>query len=137
HGTHKDYLHEIAQQLFPANMEEQLTKRIDAFIEESAFSAEQISPYFIKAKEAGFHITVHADQFHPSGSAIAVQFSAVSADHLEASGEKDIQLLAQSNVVPVALPGASIGLGVTFTPARRLLDAAASLAIASDWNPGS
>ena len=66
-----------------------------------------------------------------------MQFEAVSADHLEASGEKEIQLFAQSNVVPVALPGASIGLGVAFAPARRLLDAGASLAIASDWNPGS
>ena len=66
-----------------------------------------------------------------------MQFGAVSADHLEASGEKEIQLLAQSNVVSVALPGASIGLGVAFAPARRLLDAGASLAIASDWNPGS
>jgi len=137
HGAHKDYLQEIAQQLFPAIIEEQLTNRIDAFIEEGAFSADQIIPYFTNAKEAGFHITVHADQFHPSGSAIAVQFDAVSADHLEASGEKEIKLLAQSTVVPVALPGASIGLGVAFAPARSLLDAGASLAIASDWNPGS
>jgi len=137
HGAHKDYLQEIAQQLFPAIIEEQLTNRIDAFIEEGAFSADQIIPYFTSAKEAGFHITVHADQFYPSGSAIAVQFDAVSADHLEASGEKEIKLLAQSTVVPVALPGASIGLGVAFAPARSLLDAGASLAIASDWNPGS
>ncbi|TKK66601.1 imidazolonepropionase [Ilyomonas limi] len=136
-GTHEDYLQEISHQLFPMIIEEQLTTRIDAFIEEGAFAAEQITPYFTKAKELGFHLTVHADQFHPSGSAVAVQFAAVSADHLEASGEKEIQLLAKSNVVPIALPGASIGLGVAFAPARRLLDAGASLAIASDWNPGS
>ena len=52
HGIHKDYLQEIAQQLFPAIVEEQLTNRIDAFIEEGAFSAEQISSYFTKAKES-------------------------------------------------------------------------------------
>jgi len=46
-------------------------------------------------------------------------------------------MLANSAVIPVALPGASLGLGCTFTPARRLLDAGTSLAIASDWNPGS
>ena len=136
-GTPKDYLQEIAQQLFPIIIKEQLTTRIDAFIEEGAFTAEQIIPYFTKAKEMGFSITVHADQFHPSGSGVAVQFAALSADHLEASGEKEIQLLAKSNVVPVALSGASIGLGCIFAPARRLLDAGASLAIASDWNPGS
>jgi len=61
----------------------------------------------------------------------------MSADHLEASTEKEIQLLAQSDVVSVALPGASIGLGCAFTPARKILDAGGALAIASDWNPGS
>jgi imidazolonepropionase len=58
-------------------------------------------------------------------------------DHLEASGKKEIEMLAKSEVIPVALPGASMGLGEAFAPARKLLDAGASLAIASDWNPGS
>jgi len=61
----------------------------------------------------------------------------VSADHLEASKDKDIKLLANSNTVAVALPGASLGLGMPFAPARKLLNAGACLAIASDWNPGS
>jgi imidazolonepropionase len=56
---------------------------------------------------------------------------------LEASSEKEIALIAESDTVAVALPGASIGLGMSFTPARKLLDAGAPLAIASDWNPGS
>jgi imidazolonepropionase len=56
---------------------------------------------------------------------------------LEASGDAEIQALASSNTVAVALPGASIGLGMAFTPARKLLDAGACLAVASDWNPGS
>ena len=62
---------------------------------------------------------------------------AVSADHLEASGEEEIKLLAASETVAVALPGASLGLGMGFAPARHLLNAGACLAIASDWNPGS
>src|SRR6202012_2388040 len=61
----------------------------------------------------------------------------VSADHLEASTEKEIKRLAASDTVAVALPGASLGLGIGFAPARQLLDAGACLAIASDWNPGS
>ena len=136
-GTHEAYLAEMAQQLLPHLKQEGLTTRVDAFIEQGAFSAEQIAPYFAEAQRLGFQITVHADQFRAFGSQIAVKFGAVSADHLEASGEAEIQLLAQSEVVPVALPGASLGLGCAFTPARRLLDAGASLAIASDWNPGS
>ena len=136
-GSAKEYLEIISNELFPILKSENLSNRIDAFIEDSAFSANDIAAYFHKAKDFGFDITVHADQFHVGGSAVAVAFGAISADHLEASSEKEIALLANSDTVAVALPGASIGLGMAFTPARKLLDAGASLAIASDWNPGS
>ncbi len=133
----KAYLLEMSRQLFPILKQENLTHRIDAFIEEGAFSKEIISPYLKKAQQDGFDITLHADQFHTGGSEVAVKHNAISADHLEASTDKEIALLAKSEVIPVALPGASIGIGCPFTPARKLLDAGASLAIASDWNPGS
>lgn len=136
-GSAKEYLEIISKELFPILKSENLSNRIDAFIEDSAFSANDIAAYFHKAKDFGFDITVHADQFHVGGSAVAVAFGAISADHLEASTEKEIAFLANSDTVAVALPGASIGLGMAFTPARKLLDAGASLAIASDWNPGS
>ena len=136
-GNQAEYLEEISEKLFPILKEEGLANRIDAFIEESAFSMEQITPYFEKAKAMGFEITVHADQFSTSGSQVAVNFNAVSADHLEASTTKEIELLAKSDVIATALPGASIGLGCDFTPARKILDAGGALAIASDHNPGS
>ncbi|TAI47180.1 imidazolonepropionase [Flagellimonas allohymeniacidonis] len=131
------YLEEMANTLFPILKSEKLANRIDAFIEESAFSSKEIAPYFQKAKDLGFDITVHADQFTTGGSEVAVQFGAISADHLEASTEKEIQLLAQSDTIAMALPGASLGLGCDFTPARKILDAGGALAIASDHNPGS
>ncbi|WP_047418712.1 imidazolonepropionase [Cellulophaga sp. Hel_I_12] len=136
-GSHAEYLAEISSSLFPILKEEKLANRIDAFIEESAFSREDIRPYFSKAKAMGFDITVHADQFSTGGSATAIEFDALSADHLEASTDKEIALLAKSNVIATALPGASLGLGCAFTPARKLLDAGCCLAIASDHNPGS
>ena len=136
-GRPSEYLTEIADQLFPVILEENLSTRIDAFVEKSAFSPEEILPYLEKAKQMGFDLTVHADQFSCGGSAVAVRLGARSADHLEASGDAEIQALASSNTVAVALPGASIGLGMAFTPARKLLDAGACLAVASDWNPGS
>jgi imidazolonepropionase len=80
---------------------------------------------------------VHADQFSTGGSAAAIAFNARSADHLEASEASEIRALAQSTVVATALPGASLGLGCAFAPARALLDAGACLSIASDYNPGS
>lgn len=136
-GTAEAYLEEMANTLFPQLISENLSTRVDAFVERSAFSAEQAKPYFEKAKALGLDITVHADQFSTSGSKLAVELGAVSADHLEASTEEEILGLAHSDVVAVALPAASLGIGCAFTPARRLLDAGASLAIATDWNPGS
>lgn len=136
-GTASDYLLEISSKLFPILKSKNLTNRIDAFIEESAFSPLDIAPYFQKARAMGFSITVHADQFSVGGSETAIHYNAVSADHLEASSENEIVLLAKSNTISVALPGASIGLGCDFTPARKLLDAGGALAIASDHNPGS
>lgn len=136
-GSNSEYLELMSKELFPILKKEELTHRIDAFVEKSAFSPEEIKPYFQKAKELDFDLTVHADQFSVGGSKVAVEFEARSADHLEASGDAEVQFLAQSNTIAVALPGASIGLGCGFTLARKLLDQGAALAIASDWNPGS
>ena len=136
-GNPGEYLEEIATNLLPILKKENLANRIDAFIEEGAFTPEVIEPYFNKAQELGFDITVHADQFSTGGSEVAIKHNAISADHLEASTDKEILLLAKSNVIAVALPGASLGLGCAFTPARKILDAGGALAIASDHNPGS
>ena len=136
-GTNKEYLEMISGELFPILKSENLADRIDSFIEKSAFSPEEIKSYYQKALEFGFELTVHADQFTTGGSEVAVNFKAKSADHLEASTEKEIALLANSDTIAVALPGASIGLGSAFTPARKILDQGGSLAIGSDWNPGS
>lgn len=136
-GSQEEYLQMILQRLLPLLKEENLSRRVDIFVEESAFDVPVSRDFLRQAKALGFELTVHADQFSTGGSALAVEMGALSADHLEASTEEEIRLLAQSDTVAVALPGASLGLGMGFTPARRLLDAGACLAIASDWNPGS
>ncbi|MDO5511092.1 MAG: imidazolonepropionase [Weeksellaceae bacterium] len=136
-GTQQEYLDFLLEKVIPVIVEEHLCQRIDIFVEQSAFGIEESKTYLYKLKEMGFDITVHADQFTTGGSALAVELGAVSADHLEASGEQEIAILANSDTVATALPGASMGLGEPWTPARKLLDAGAILAIASDWNPGS
>ena len=133
----KQYLKEILTELLPVLKEKQLTDRVDIFVEQGAFSEASALEFLQEAIQLGFKATVHADQFTPGGSRVAVEAGALSADHLEASGDTEIQLLAKSDVMAVALPGASLGLGCGFTPARKLLDAGAGLAIASDHNPGS
>lgn len=136
-GDQRAYLEHILNDLLPVIKQENLANRVDIFIEKSAFNAENALNYLIEAKQMGFDITVHADQFTTSGSNVAAKIGAVSADHLEASGDRQIKLLANSNTVAVTLPGASLGLGMPYAPARKLLNAGACLAIASDWNPGS
>jgi len=132
-----EYLELVLNRLLPKIKQENLANRVDIFIEDGAFSTANAACYLEVAKQMGFDITVHADQFSTGGSEVAVNVGAVSADHLEASGEEEIKRLAASETVAVALPGASLGLGMDFAPARKLLNAGACLAIASDWNPGS
>lgn len=136
-GTETEYLQWVSQELLPLLQQEQLTNRVDIFIEETAFSVDAATVFLKQAMQQGFAATVHADQFSAGGAEVAVNTGALSADHLEASNEKEIALLANSNTVAVVLPGASLGLGMQYAPARKLLNAGASVAIASDWNPGS
>lgn len=136
-GTDKDYLDYVFNEILTEVKEENLAKRVDIFIEKSAFQPEESKEFLLKTKVLGFDITVHADQFTAGSSRVAVDVGALSADHLEATSDEDILYLAQSETVATALPGASLGLGEPFAPARKLLDAGAVLAIASDWNPGS
>ncbi|WP_179416117.1 imidazolonepropionase [Mucilaginibacter sp. E4BP6] len=136
-GGQSEYLNYVFHDLLPVIKNESLSNRVDVFIEESAFDANNALIYLNRAKQMGFDITVHADQFTTGGSAVAVKSGAVSADHLEASRDSEIKLLASSDTVAVVLPGASLGLGIAYASARKLLNAGACLAIASDWNPGS
>ena len=136
-GTSEEYLNYIIDEILPKIKEENLSNRVDIFIEKSAFQPEESRKFLLKAKELGFQITVHADQFTAGSSRIAVEVGAKSADHLEATIDDDIEFLANSDTVAIALPGASLGLGEPFSPARKILDKGGILAIATDWNPGS
>ena len=131
------YLDMILDKLLPKVKQEGLAGRVDIFIEETAFDQTLSANYLKRAADMGFSLTVHADQFTSGSSRVAVEAGAASADHLESSSDEDIARMAASETVAVALPGASLGLGMGYTPARRLLDAGACLAIASDYNPGS
>lgn len=136
-GTSEAYLNYILDEILPKVKEENLANRVDIFIEKSAFQPVESKNFLEKAKKLGFQITVHADQFTAGSSRIAVEVGTKSADHLEATIDEDIEFLANSNTVAIALPGASLGLGEPFSPARKILDQGGILAIATDWNPGS
>jgi len=136
-GNETEYLEQVVSGLLPEVLKNNLAKRIDIFVERGAFSVKAAKEYLLKAKEMGFDLAIHGDQFTNGAAALANEVGAISIDHLEAADDREIAILAKGNTIPVVLPGASLGLGEPFAPARQLLDAGTSLVIASDWNPGS
>jgi imidazolonepropionase len=136
-GNQSEYLEVVVNELFPEIKRRNLTNRIDIFIDNGAFTIEEARLYLNRARASGFDLVVHGDQFTDGGVALACEVGARSVDHLDMTQQNDIQLLAASAVIPVVLPGSSLGLGNPFAPARKLLDAGCSLAIGTDWNPGS
>ena len=132
----KKYLDSIVNDLLPIIKEENLSNRVDIFIEEKAFSITEASNFLEKIK-SDFYITAHANQFTSGGLKVGVDNGAVSVDHLEVITDQEIDYLSKSDTTGVVLPGCSLGLGIPFAPARKLLDYNCKVSIASDWNPGS
>jgi imidazolonepropionase len=112
---------------------------VDVFCETKAFDLEQSRQVLTKARELGFPLKVHADEFdNLGGAALAVELGAASADHLVKTSDADIAALGKSDTVAVSLPCTPFGLAeCEYTPARKLIEADAILALATDCNPGT
>ncbi len=137
-GDREKYLDILATQLLPEIAKEGLAKRCDAFCETSAFTPREVEQVFTKAKELGFELTLHTEQFNNTGGLeLALRMGANSIDHLEVLQDDQIPLLTSSNSVAVLLPGVSWTLDYNYAPARKLLDAGATVALATDYNPGT
>jgi len=81
---------------------------------------------------------IHANELDYSGGIqVGVKYGARSVDHLEFTGDEEIKTLKGSRTMPTLLPGASLFLGMTYAPARKMIDAGLPVALASDYNPGS
>jgi imidazolonepropionase len=115
-----------------------LAEAADVFLERGAFDATQARRYLRAAREHGLALRLHGDQFTESGAIpLAIELGARSVDHLEATGADGIAALAASDVTGVLLPASALFLGRPMPPARALVDAGASVALATDFNPGS
>jgi imidazolonepropionase len=115
-----------------------LAAAADVFLEEGAFNVDQARRYLTACRAAGLALRLHGDQFTEQGAIpLAVELGARSVDHLEATGEAGIRMLAASDVVGVLLPASALFLDRPMPPARALVDAGAAIAIATDFNPGS
>jgi imidazolonepropionase len=112
---------------------------VDVFCENKAFSLEQSRQILTRARELGFPLKIHADEFdNLGGASLAAELGAISADHLVRTSEADIVALAASDTVAVALPCTPFGLGERdYTPARKIIEAGGMLALATDCNPGT
>ena len=112
---------------------------VDVFCEDKAFNLEQSRQILTTAKSLGFPLKIHADEFgNIGGASLAVELGAVSADHLVKTSDADIAALGKSDTVAVSLPCTPFGLAEKeYTPARKLIEADAILALATDCNPGT
>lgn len=136
--TKEQYIDLILTEMIPAIAEEKLADYIDVFCEQGFFSQGETERIVTEGKKFGMKPRIHANQLHRSGGVQAgVNTGALSVDHLENIGDEEIAYLKNSTVMPTALPGAAFFLGLSFPPARKILEAGLPLAIASDYNPGS
>jgi imidazolonepropionase len=111
---------------------------IDVFCEKGAFDADHARAILTVGKDAGLGVRVHANQLGPGeGVQLAVELGAASADHCTHLSRADIDALAGSHTVATLLPGAEFSTRSAYPDARRLLDAGATVALATDCNPGS
>ncbi len=142
-GRTDDYVALIVDEMLPAAAtwarKHGLPLFCDVFCEEGVFDLEQTRLILSVARDLGFRLKLHADEFVGlGGTALAVEMGAVSADHLVATPAADIAALGRGDTLAVALPGTPFGLAhADYTPARAILDAGGALALATDLNPGT
>ena len=138
------YVDLIVEEMLPAVAEKASALEIDlpfcdVFCEEGAFDLAQTRRILEAARDLGFPLKVHVDEFKAlGGTRLAVELGAASADHLVKTAPEDVAALGRAETVAVSLPCTPFGLGhTTYTPARALLAAGATLALATDCNPGT
>ena len=133
------YLDQVIGETMPALAGEALVDAVDAFCERIAFTSSEVARVFDAAKRLGLPVKLHADQLsNGGGAALAAQFGALSADHLEYADEAGVEAMAQAGVVAVLLPGAFYTLRERQAPPVALLRKhRVPIAVATDSNPGT
>ena len=134
-----EYVQLMIRRLIPAVARRKLAEFVDCFCERVAFGVEDCRQVLNAGRRCGLLPRLHAEQLsRTGGSRLAIEVGAASADHLDALSDSDIRALARSDVVATLLPGAIFHLGLKrYAPARRLIEAGAAVALATDFNPGT
>jgi len=134
-----DYVRFVCEEVLPAVSERGLADAVDAYCEGIAFQPDEIRTLFECATRLGIPVKLHADQLSDTGgAALAAEFNALSADHLEYTSESGVRALAEAGSVAVLLPGAFLTLRESqLPPLDSLRDHGVAMAVATDCNPGT
>lgn len=136
--NHTAYIDLIINEMLPKIAEENLADYIDAFLETGYFSVEETERIMEAGKKYGLIPKIHVNQFTTiNGIEACVKHGALSVDHLEIVTDEDIEVLKNTQTMPVALPGCSYFISIPYTPARKMMEAGLPLALATDFNPGT
>lgn len=135
----KKYIALLTEKLIPEVAQEKLAEYCDVFCDRGAFKRDQAKQILEAGKRHGLAPRLHAEQLTRTGAAqLGVKLGAASCDHLEQVNSSDIAALAKSQTVATLLPGCDFHLGLKkYAPARKLIDAGAIVALATDYNPGT
>ncbi|WP_447637210.1 imidazolonepropionase [Flavobacterium microcysteis] len=136
--NHSGYIDVIVNEMLPKIAAENLADYIDAFLETGYFSIEETERIMDAGKKYGLPAKIHVNQFTAiNGIEACVKHNAISVDHLEIVTDEDIEILKNSDTMPVALPSCSYFISIPYTPARKMIEAGLPLALATDFNPGT
>ncbi len=137
-GRQSDYVDIVVKDMIPRVAEEGLADYIDVFCDRGFFTVEDTERILEAGQKYGLRGKIHANELDFSGGIqTGVRYNALSVDHLEFTGEDEIEKLLDSGTMPTLLPGAAFFLGMDYPPARKMIEAGLPVAMASDYNPGS
>ncbi|NCA86626.1 MAG: imidazolonepropionase [Clostridia bacterium] len=137
-GRQEEYVDMIINEMIPVVAAEELADYIDVFCDRGFFTVEDTDRILNAGMKYGLQPKIHANELDYSGGIqVGVKYGARSVDHLEYTGDEEIQVLLDSDTMPTILPGAAFFLNMPLAPARRMIDAGLPVAMASDFNPGS
>ncbi|MFZ4570322.1 MAG: imidazolonepropionase [Bacteroidales bacterium] len=128
----------VINEMIPCVVAEKLAAYIDVFCERGFFTVEDTERILIAGMKYGLRPKIHANEMYSSGGIqVGVKYNALSVDHLEYTGDAEIECLLGSETMPTILPGAAFFLGMDYAPVRKMIGAGLAVAMASDFNPGS
>lgn len=137
-GRQSEYVDLIINEMIPLIAAEDLADFVDVFCDAGFFTVEETERILMQGIKYGMRPKIHANELACSGGIqVGVKYNALSVDHLEFTGDEEIEALLGSETMPTLLPGAAFFLGMENPPARKMIEAGLPIAMASDYNPGS